>query len=50
LEVGFGNGNLECYDDVRDLKVMKIKRWMEKTKDIEQWRICVEEAKAHPGL
>jgi hypothetical protein len=33
-----------------DLKVMKIKRWMEKTKDREQWRLVVEEAKAHPGL
>jgi hypothetical protein len=33
-----------------DLKVMKIKRWMEKTKDREQCRMVVEEAKAHPGL
>jgi hypothetical protein len=37
-------------DDVAYLKVMKIKRWMEKTKDREQWRLIVEEAKAHPGL
>jgi hypothetical protein len=37
-------------DDLVDLKVMKIKRWMEKTKDREQWRMVVEEAKAHPGL
>jgi hypothetical protein len=29
---------------------MKIKQWMEKTKDREQWRLVVEEAKAHPGL
>jgi hypothetical protein len=29
---------------------MKIKQWMEKTKDREQWRMVVEEAKAHPGL
>jgi hypothetical protein len=29
---------------------MKIKQWMEKTKDREQWRMTVEEAKAHPGL
>jgi hypothetical protein len=29
---------------------MKIKRWMEKTKDREQWRVVVEEAKPHPGL
>jgi hypothetical protein len=37
-------------DDVADLKVMNIKQWMEKTKDREQWRLVVEEAKAHPGL
>jgi hypothetical protein len=37
-------------DDVADLKVMKIKQWMEKTKDREQWRMVGEEAKAHPGL
>jgi hypothetical protein len=41
---------LRWRDDVADLKVMKIKRWMEKTKDREQWRLVVEEAKAHPGL
>jgi hypothetical protein len=32
------------------LKVIKIKQWIEKTKDREQWRLVVEEAKAHPGL
>jgi hypothetical protein len=37
-------------DVVADLKVMKIKRWTEKTKDREQWRLVVEKAKAHPGL
>jgi hypothetical protein len=37
-------------DDVADLKVMKIKQWIEKTKDGEQWRLVFEEAKAHPGL
>jgi tetrahydromethanopterin S-methyltransferase subunit F len=46
LEVGLDNGN----DVVVDLKVKKIKRWMEKTKDREQWRLVVEEAKAHSGL
>jgi len=35
---------------VADLKVMKIKQWMEKMKDREKWRLIVEEAKAHPGL
>jgi hypothetical protein len=29
---------------------MKIKQWMEKPKDREQWRLVVEETKAHPGL
>jgi hypothetical protein len=37
-------------DVVTDLKVMKIKLWMEKTKDRKQWRLVVEEAKALPGL
>jgi len=37
-------------DVVTDLKVMKIKQWMEKMKDREQWRLVVEEAKVHPGL
>jgi len=33
-------------DVVADLKVMKIKQWLEKTKDREQWSLVVEEAKA----
>jgi hypothetical protein len=33
-----------------DLKVIKIKQWMEKMKNREQLRLVVEEAKAHPGL
>jgi len=37
-------------DIVADLKVTKIKQWIEKTKDREQWRLVVEEAKAYPGL
>ena len=40
----------EMDDVVADLKVMKIKQWIEKTKDREQWRLVVEEAKAHPGI
>jgi hypothetical protein len=35
---------------VADLKVMKIKLWMEKTKDREQWGMVYEETKARPGL
>jgi hypothetical protein len=29
---------------------MKIKQWMEKMKNREQWRLVVEEDKARPGL
>ena len=36
-------------DGVADLKVMKIKQWMEMMQDREKWRLIVEEAKAHAG-
>jgi hypothetical protein len=29
---------------------MKLKGWKEKMMNREQWRLAVEEAKAHPGL
>jgi hypothetical protein len=29
---------------------MKVKGWKEKIRNREQWRLVVEEAKAHPGL
>jgi hypothetical protein len=29
---------------------MIIQRWKEKAEDRQQWRLVVEEAKAHPGL
>jgi hypothetical protein len=29
---------------------MKVKGWEEKMRDREQWRMAVEEAKAHSGL
>ena len=46
-----GRHRLRWMDDVvADLKVMKIKQWMEKMKDREKWRLIVEQAKAHPGL
>ena len=46
-----GRPRLRWMDDVvADLKVMKIKQWMEKMKDREKWRPIVEEAKAPPGL
>jgi hypothetical protein len=45
-----GRPRLRWMDDVvEDLKVMKIKQWMEKTKDREQWRLLVEESKAYQG-
>jgi hypothetical protein len=28
----------------------KVKGWKEKVRNREQWRLVVEEAKAHPGL
>jgi hypothetical protein len=38
-----GRPCLRWMDDVvADFKVMKIKQWMEKTKDREQWRLVVE--------
>jgi hypothetical protein len=46
-----GKPHFRWMDDViADLKVLKIKQWMEKTREREQWRLIVEEAKAHPGL
>jgi hypothetical protein len=29
---------------------MEVKGWKEMMRDREQWRLIVEEAKAHPGL
>jgi hypothetical protein len=29
---------------------MEVKGWKEEMRDREQWRLVVEEAKAHPGL
>jgi hypothetical protein len=38
-------------DDVtRDLAVMGIKGWRERTQKKDVWRLTVEEAKAYPGL
>jgi hypothetical protein len=32
------------------LNKMEVKGWKEKMKDREQWRLVLEEAKAHQGL
>jgi hypothetical protein len=45
-----GRLRMRWLDDVEsDLKKMKVKGWKEKM-NREQWRLVVEEAKAHPGL
>ena len=45
-----GRPRLRWLDDVlADLK-MKIRQWVERKKDREQWRLVVEEAKVYPGL
>ena len=46
-----GRPRLRWMDNVvADLKVMKIKQWMEKMKDRQKWTLVVEGVKAHPGL
>jgi hypothetical protein len=46
-----GSPRKRWLDDVEsDLKKMKVKRWKEKMRNREQWRLVVEEAKAHPAL
>jgi hypothetical protein len=46
-----GRPRMRWLDDVEsNLKKMEVKRLKEKMRDREQWRLVVEEAKAHPGL
>jgi hypothetical protein len=46
-----GRPRMRWLDDVEsDLYKMKVKEWKEKTRNREQWRLVVEEAKTRPGL
>jgi hypothetical protein len=46
-----GGPRMRWLDDVEtDLKKVEVKGWKEKMRDREQWRLAVEEAKAHIGL
>jgi hypothetical protein len=46
-----GRPRMRWLDNVEsDLKKMKVKGWKEQMRDREQWRVVVEQAKAHPGL
>jgi hypothetical protein len=39
----------QCYDVESDLRE-EVKGWKERMRDREQWRLVVDETKAHPGL
>jgi hypothetical protein len=46
-----GRPRMRWLDDVEsDFKKMEVKGWKEELRDGKQWRLVVEEAKAHPGL
>jgi hypothetical protein len=46
-----GRTRMRWLDDIEsDFKKMEVEEWKEKMRDREQWRLVVEEAKAHSGL
>jgi hypothetical protein len=46
-----GRPRMRWLEEVENaLKRMKVTGWKEKMTNREQWRLAVEEAKAHPGL
>jgi hypothetical protein len=46
-----GRPRMKWLDDVEsDVKKMKVKGWKKKMRNRGQWRLVVEEAKAHTGL
>jgi hypothetical protein len=47
---GKGRPRMRWLDDLESDLKMIMKGWKEKMKDRKQWRLVVEEAKAHPGL
>ena len=46
-----GRPRIRWMDDLNNIpRRMGIRRWMEKARNKEQWRLIIEEAKVHPGL